>query len=297
VPRSSSVHAGLAGAGTAAGNHWPVPGVPTVRSDFYDLRWSSHDRRWVLHGGLDIAVDEREWSSGAPVRAIEGGDVWSIATFRGCSAIRVGRFGYGHVLPRPGLQVGESVAAGSVIGTSCGGEWHVHVTEWSTTDGCAPGRAECRINPLRPGGLLRLPDSRAPEIAAIRQGPEGELLARIDDPVGEGFFDGQLAALAVRHRPFRVWVGGQLVFQKLAMREDPERVFYRVGADTRRNIAADKCLVSGRSLPFSCDGTYWLRLGSTERCSSGCWITAEDVEGNRTRAWLTADLALVPPPA
>jgi murein DD-endopeptidase MepM/ murein hydrolase activator NlpD len=105
APRSSSVHAGVAGAG-AIGNHWPVPGVPTVRSDFYDLRWSSHDRRWGLHGGLDIAVDEREWSSGAPVRAIEGGDVWSIVTFRGCSAIRVGRFGYGHVLPRPGLEVG-----------------------------------------------------------------------------------------------------------------------------------------------------------------------------------------------
>ena len=71
--RDGARQAGAAREATVVADHWPVPGPPTVRSDFYDVRWSARDKRWVLHGGLDVAVDERRWTQGAPVEAIGGG--------------------------------------------------------------------------------------------------------------------------------------------------------------------------------------------------------------------------------
>jgi hypothetical protein len=270
----------------AATLSWPVPGTPTVRSDFYDLRFSRHEHRWVLHGGLDISVDERTWPEGAPVRALESGEVWDVYTFRGCSRVRVGRFGYGHVHPRPGLRNGTRLAAGDLIGRSCPREWHIHLTEWRTDGDCQPGMAECRINPLRPGGLLHLPDRSAPQVTEVRRSANNELVARIDDPVGEGFFSGIFEPLIVRHRPYRVWIDGELVFEKSLIRQDPSEVFDGVGTRTRRNVKAETCLKSGVTGKSACDGVYWLRLGSIDRCVQGCWLEAADVEGNRTRQWI-----------
>ena len=269
-------------------DHWPVPGPPTVRSDFYDLRWSARDKRWVLHGGLDVAVDERRWTKGAPVEAIGGGRVSKIATFRGCSAITVGRFGYGHVRPiRPGSKSATGWQLGPGFGTTCAGEWHVHVTEWMTKGDCEAGIPECRVNPPRPGGLLRLADSWAPEIVEVRRGGD-ELVARIDDSITQGFLDGSLTPLQVRHRPDRVWVGDRLVFVKRDMHDSPDDVYVGVGSDTKRNVKAGTCLAKGSTEAFACDGTYWLRLGPAGKCAAGCWITAMDTAGNSTRAWIAA---------
>lgn len=267
---------------------WPVPGPPTVRSDFYDLRFLSRENRWVLHGGLDIAVDERHWRRGAPVRAVAKGQVWSIATIRRCSVIRVGRFGYGHVTPRADLQVGSTVQAGERIGTSCPGDWHIHLTEWRTTGGCQVGLEECRINPLRPGGLLRLNETWAPEITEVDRTDDGELIARIEDRVADGFFDAELEPLIVRHLPYQVFVNETLVFEKLANRSAAEDVFHGVGTETRRNVKAEECLGPGITGMRACDGVYWLRLGNGESCRYGCWLRAVDAAGNATRQWVVA---------
>ena len=241
--RDGARQAGAAREATVVADHWPVPGPPTVRSDF-----SMFVGLPVTSAGFSMAAWTSPSTTPLDARRPRRGDrrrrVSKIATLRGCSAITVGRFGYGHVRPRAGLEVGDRVAAGARIGTTCAGEWHVHVTEWSSKGDCEAGIPECRVNPLRPGGLLRLADSWAPEIMEVRRDGE-ELVARIDDPITQGFLDGSLAPLQVRHRPDRVWVGDRLVFVKRDMHDSPDDVFVGVGSETKRNLKAAKCLANG----------------------------------------------------
>ena len=61
------------------------------------------------------------------VYAIEGGVVEQATPPGVCGNVRVGHFGYGHVDAR--VEVGERVRAGQLIGWTCQGWWHLHVTE------------------------------------------------------------------------------------------------------------------------------------------------------------------------
>ena len=77
---------------------------------------------------------------------------------RACGNVRVRHFGYGHVDAR--VEPGERVRPGQLIGWTCRGWWHLHLTEWfSTGDG---GRL--LLNPLRPAGKLKLFADIAPPV-------------------------------------------------------------------------------------------------------------------------------------
>ncbi len=96
----------------------------------------------IYHTGVDIAVRDDRPERGAPadrthrVYAIEGGIVEQATPPGVCGNVRVGHFGYGHVDAR--VATGERVNAGQLLGWTCHGWWHLHLSEWlGAGDGAA----------------------------------------------------------------------------------------------------------------------------------------------------------------
>ena len=124
-----------------------------VRGSFLDPR-PDPDLGAVYHTGVDIAVRDDRPEAGAPrdrthrVYAIESGVVEHATPPGVCGNVRVGHFGYGHVDAR--VAAGDRVRAGQLIGWTCRGWWHLHLTEWAV----AGGRRQL-VNPLRPAGKLK----------------------------------------------------------------------------------------------------------------------------------------------
>jgi murein DD-endopeptidase MepM/ murein hydrolase activator NlpD len=141
---------------------WPVRPLHKqhpVRSSFLDPRPAG------LHFGIDISVRDDRPEAGAPphrthrVYAVEGGAVYNLVdgaeTRCSLRKLWIGHFAYYHVDAIVGP--GQQVSPGQMIGWTCKGEWHVHLSELTSS--------HILVNPLHPGGKLRpYADSKAPVV-------------------------------------------------------------------------------------------------------------------------------------
>ena len=221
---------------------WPV--APRnkqhpVRGSFLDPRPGGADGGDGYHPGVDVSVRDDKPEAGAPpgrthrVYALEGGQVWKawLQPPPGKEGIvRVGHFGYGHILPV--VVEGQEIAAGDLIGWTTGGEWHVHLSEWVFPGGDREKMA--RVNPLdRDGKLAPYVDTAPPVIHDIAfytpaspawRRPQGiasfpqvgtrldparlsglvDVRARIEDPQSFRGWYAQLPLLETAHHPARV---------------------------------------------------------------------------------------------
>lgn len=149
---------------------WPVgprDQQHPVRASFLDPRTKGY------HNGVDISVRDDQPEPGAPagrthrVYALEGGTVWQVYKQPPPGVegmVRVGHFGYGHILPL--VKLGDVVKPGQLIGWTTAGEWHLHLSEWCFIDGDKNRRVA--VNPLAPGGKIApFTDTARPEIAEL----------------------------------------------------------------------------------------------------------------------------------
>ncbi|MGH3104410.1 MAG: M23 family metallopeptidase [Gaiellaceae bacterium] len=306
---------------------WPVTPLRRqhpIRGSFLDPRPDPR-RGAIYHEGVDVAVRDDRPERGAPrnrthrVYAIEGGVV-DEATAPGVRGhVRVGHFGYGHIdaVVRPG----QRVRPGQMIGWTCTGGWHVHLTEFLFTgDG-----GHLIVNPLRRGGKLApYVDTAPPQIHELRfhapatprwrrRGqisvaalpPAGRRLrkdrlsgvvdirVRVSDPQSFTGWFRHHPQLAAPHHPFRLG----LVVVSLRTRQPVLRrqVFWaeqllgmpagqHFAPGTEQNLPASGCQLFHRTI--RCDGVYWFRLiprpyWDTRRLPNGRYRLA-------VRAWDTA---------
>jgi hypothetical protein len=290
-----------------------------VRGSFLDPR-PDPELGAVYHTGVDIAVRDDRPERGAPagrthrVYAIEGGVVEQATPPGVCGNVRVGHFGYGHVDAR--VSPGDRVAAGELIGWTCQGWWHLHLTEWFF-----PGDGSRQLlNPLRPAGKLKpYADTAAPAIHEVRfytpaeprwgrrAGTAARLPSagrRLDRMRLSGSVDvrargrapqsfigwfKEVPALAAPHHPYRL---GLLLVERASGRVALRRtVFIALTAPsfaagqhyapgTMQNLPAKVCLAGHGG---QCDGVYWFRLfqrpyWNTTRLRNGRYLLA-------VRAW------------
>lgn len=278
---------------------WPVRPQSRqhpVRASFLDPR-PDPVLGAVYHTGVDIAVRDDRPEAGAPpgrthrVLAIEGGIVDEASAPGFCGHVRVGHFGYGHVDAR--VAVGDAVRAGDLLGWTCHGWWHVHLTEFHF-----PGDgSRVLLNPLRPGGKLKpFVDTAAPVIHEVRfhraaepawgrrvtnvaQLPHAglrldksrlsgvvDVRARVNDPQSFLGWFREVEALKAPHHPYRLGVivvaraSERVVLRRtvfIASGEPPLRAGQHYAPGTKQNLTAKGCL---RRQPMGCAGTYWFRL-------------------------------------
>ena len=158
---------------------WPVAPVHQqhpIRSAFLDPRPGTLRRggEAAYHTGIDITVRDDRPEPGAPtgrthrVYAIEGGQA-TVPPRRSRAAcvdrrVTIGHFSYWHVDPNRVITQGEPIRPGQMIGWTCRGLWHVHVSE--SLD--LPGGLGY-VNPLHAGMKLGpYVDRQPPRIHAIR---------------------------------------------------------------------------------------------------------------------------------
>ena len=208
----------------------------------------------------------------------------------------IGHFAYWHA--SPSLPEGTHVRAGQMIGWTCLGEWHVHLSEWALVNG-----QRTWVNPLHAGGKLRpYADDAAPVIRAVyAYGPpelwwwpqtSGELAgtdgaltqlfgdlhgaidlrAWVDDSQGDVGLYRDRAELAADISPYRIWVqvrrvsDGAIVWQRNAWQSDlllagRERLYAHFAARSRPPLSNDVC-----TLPGGCNGRFFYHLlGSDDR--------------------------------
>jgi hypothetical protein len=270
---------------------WPV--APLHRQ--HPIRGSFLDPRAGYHFGIDVNVRDDRPEPGAPpgrshrVYAVESGVVaWTRdgSRFR-CFGRRlgVGHFAYWHVDPT--VSRGRWVRAGQMIGWTCAGAWHVHLSEWTQLAG-----RRVWVNPLHRGGKLRpFSDTARPVVHDVRFHPPPldqraelaptqlhglvDIRARISDPQSfRGWMVERLSALVADHHPYRLmlrvtrlrdgktWIrsvfrADALLSSRLPSIGTPVPFTYHYGPGTSANLKAETCL---RRQPVDCRGTYWLRL-------------------------------------
>jgi hypothetical protein len=280
---------------------WPVAPVRSqhpIRGSFLDPRPDPR-RGAIYHEGVDVAVRDDRPERGAPpqrthrVYAIEGGVVTEATPPGQRGHVRIGHFGYGHIDAR--VRPGETVRPGQMIGWTCVGGWHVHVTEFIFV----AGGGRLIVNPLRRGGKLHPYVDRAPPViheirfytpATPRWGRRGQISVarlpqagirlhkdrlagpvdvrvRVSDPQSFIGWFRQLPHLAAPHHPFRLGlvvvslrtgraVVRRQVFWSEQLLEMPAGQHYAPG--TEQNLPASGCHLFHRRL--RCDGIYWFRL-------------------------------------
>jgi hypothetical protein len=158
---------------------WPIAPVHKqhpIRSSFLDPRPGTlrHGGEAAYHIGIDITVRDDRPESGAPagrahrVYAIEGGRA-TVPRRRPQGPcvdrrVTIGHFDYWHVDPSGVIADGKWVRPGQMIGWTCKGLWHVHLSEWKDLPG-GPGY----VNPLHAGMKLGpYVDREPPTIHALR---------------------------------------------------------------------------------------------------------------------------------
>jgi hypothetical protein len=249
----------------------PIDGQHPVRGGFLDPRWSPKMGKWIYHPGIDVAVRE-DMPTSAPrgfvrrVFAIARGKVVRTTVTGGhrCGRVRIGRVTYGHI-GRLQVSVGDFARAGRWIASSCRGAWHVHITEFD--------RFNTKVNPFRPGGILRpRTDTAAPEIRQVRV-VDGELHARIEDPQSfRGWFDA-FPRLYNDLPPYRVALDGTTIWIFAYVPAVPFDEVYAPG--TYRNKPASTCVAT----TGPCGGQHWYRLGAA--VAGAHLLEAWDAHGNR----------------
>jgi hypothetical protein len=140
---------------------WPV----RPRHKQHPVRGSFLDPRpGGFHFGIDISVRDDRPERGAPrgrthrVYAVEGGTVYNLIDGTSPCVLRrlwVGHFAYYHV--DAVVASGQHVSAGQMLGWTCRGQWHVHLSEVTA--------GNVLVNPLHRGGKLSpYHDTKAPVI-------------------------------------------------------------------------------------------------------------------------------------
>ena len=274
---------------------------------------SSAGHDMPFNAGIDIPVNDAHPDPAAPrgtshpVFAMESGTVWlNLHGHDGChgSRVRVGHFGYGHTVSR--LAIGTHVDAGDVVGWTCLGAWHVHLSEFLEQ------HESERLNPLRPAGRVGpVVDRAAPTISRLRfYTRTGARLSPADlhgtvDPVAKiqdpyRYRDWPTAPLA-DHMVYALQVtvrrAGSLVYSRELYRLDAspghlDRLFYRPLLQ-RTALVADCATHPTRD----CQPHYWLRLWregwNTNHLPPGGYtirVSASDEQRNTalrtTRVWI-----------
>jgi hypothetical protein len=293
----------------AAFEGWPVRPLHSqhpIRGSFLDPRGQDENGLAGYHFGIDVNVDDRHPEPGAPtglshrVYAVDGGAALVQFARQTCPTrrIEVGHFSYWHVSPV--VTTGARIKAGQMIGWTCLGQWHVHLSEWRMVGG-----RRVWLNPLRPGSKIApYVDTEPPIVSAMRfftpprtpwhptvslKGvdtatpltPTGlfgrvELRAEIED--GQSFwgFMTRHPAWEAPHHPYRVAVEiqshktGAAVMQRISFQSDeypsasystPYLVHYAPG--TVQNGSMDECVHNPPGQV--CAGTYWFRPFSRQR--------------------------------
>ena len=154
---------------------WPLTPVQEqhgIRGSFLDLRRPSEQGNY--HIGVDISVRDDQPEPDAPpnrthrVFAVEGGRarIPPRQAIVGCvnRIATVGHFQYWHTDTVGAIEDGDTVTPGQLIGWTCKGLWHVHLSEVQTVDG-----VDTWVNPLHPGGKLApYVDTASPVIRSVR---------------------------------------------------------------------------------------------------------------------------------
>lgn len=303
---------------------WPVRPLHRqhpVRGAFLDPRPGG------LHFGIDIGVRDDRPERGAPplrthrVYAVEGGTVYNVvdgSTQCNLRRLWVGHFAYYHV--DAVVASGQHVSAGQMIGWTCRGEWHVHLSELTS--------ANVLVNPLHPGGKLRpYADTKAPVIhtfaffrrapplwtsppggmwspvTGVRLSPDAlsgivDVRVRIGDPQS---FRGWLTALPHLYadlHPYRVVVAVVRVRDGITVlqREISNAYFpyylplnhhFAPGTrQNRRDAVCNRYVRREGTPPVPCAGRYWLHAFGTP--GSAYWDTQAFADGRyrvRVTAW------------
>jgi hypothetical protein len=269
-----------------------------IRGSFLDPRGRDENGLAGYHFGIDVNVDDRHPEPGAPpglshrVYAVDGGVAWVVHGVAGNSCpnrrLEVGHFSYWHV--SAAVANGMRIKPGQLIGWTCLGQWHVHVSEWRRV-----GSKRVWLNPLRHGGKIApYADTEPPIVSAMRfytppthpwdpdislKGGDTaapltpthlhglvDLRAEIED--GQSFwgFMARHPSWETPHHPYRVAVDirsqktGKVVLQRITFQSDeypstPYLVHYAPG--TVQNGSMDECVHNPPSQP--CAGTYWFR--------------------------------------
>jgi hypothetical protein len=281
---------------------WPLHAQHPIRGSFLDPRGIDENGLAGYHFGIDVNVNDLQPEPGAPtglshrVYAMEGGAARIVHGTRYACANRrleVGHFSYWHVAPT--VPPGAAVRAGTPIGWTCLGEWHVHVSEWQLVGG-----KRVWVNPLLPSGKFApYIDTEPPIVSGMRfvtpprtrwdpdtslrgldnaatlapQHLHGlvELRAQIEDAQSFWGFLARNPGYETPHHPYRVGVeirarSGKVVLQRISFQSDqlpvtPYLVHYAPG--TVQNGSMDECLHAPRG--GSCPGTDWFRPFSRYR--------------------------------
>lgn len=278
---------------------WPVKPFTTQPP----IRGTLLDPRSGFHFGVDINVNDAKPEEGAPagtthrVYAVEGGSVLSRKVGDSCSAsnLRVAHFAYWHISAT--VSKGAKVKAGSPIGWTCSGNWHIHLSEYQTVSG-----KSYAVNPLLSGHKLPFADTNPPLIHAIsfnapaattwsevyggkvwQAAPADDELdpaaisgfvdirARVEDapPTPSGWWL-DYPRLHAPHHPYELSLeirnaSAKVVYTNTVFRADrlldnaPWNVSWSThfAPGTRQSHPAQRCL-DQPSEP--CNGIYWLRL-------------------------------------
>jgi hypothetical protein len=284
---------------------WPVRPLHMqhpIRGSFLDPRGIDENGLAGYHFGIDVNVDDRHREAGAPpglshrVYAMESGAARVVHGTRYACANRrleVGQFSYWHVSPT--VPTGRAVRAGTPIGWTCLGQWHVHVSEWQFV-----GHKRVWVNPLRASGKFApYADTEPPIVSGMRfvtpprtrwdpdtslRGLDNaaplapnrlrgfvELRAQIEDSQSFWGFLAHNPGYETPHHPYRVGVeirarSGKVVLQRISFQSDqlpatPYLVHYAPG--TVQNGSMDECVHAPQG--GSCPGTYWFRPFSRYR--------------------------------
>ena len=300
---------------------WPVRPLHhqhPVRGSFLDPRPGG------FHFGIDISVRDDRPERGAPfhrthrVYAVEGGTVYNLIDEGARCNLRrlwVGHFAYYHV--DAVVASGQHVSAGQMIGWTCRGEWHVHLSELTS--------GNVLVNPLHPGGKLRpYADTKAPRIHNFRffrvapplwTDPGGymwspttgrtvspdslngvvDVRVRMSDPQSfRGWLTDRPELYADLH-PYRaVLTVRRLRDGATVLRRELFNAFFpyalplnnHFAPGTRATRSAAFCYHHRRRLPVPCGGRYWVHGFGTP--AGAYWNTGAVSDGRyriRVTAW------------
>lgn len=285
---------------------WPVQPLHSqhpIRGSFLDPRGLDENGLAGYHFGVDVNVDDTRRDPGAPpgfshqVYAMESGVAHVVLGVARHTCpnrrLEVGHFSYWHVSPT--VRSGQAVKAGTPIGWTCVGEWHVHVSEWQLSAG-----KRVWVNPLRAGGKFApYTDKEPPIVSGLRffspprepwvpdsslRGLDSaamlapshlhglvDLRAQIEDAQSFWGFLARNPGYETPHHPYRIGVqisarSGKVVLQRISFQSDqlpttPYLVHYAPGSV--QNGSMDECVRAPQG--GSCPGTYWFRPFSRTR--------------------------------
>ncbi len=252
---------------------WPTNQQHPIRGGFADPRWNGRAHEWQLHGGVDVAVDERTQAT-RKVYSLVTGRVKKVTVTPAhpCAAITIGRVELGHV-SAVRVHVGQRILRGQMIARTCPTLWHVHVSERDPE-----GR---QVNPLRKGGVLYpYEDTAAPVVERVEL-DSGGYQVRIEDPDSfRGWFD-EVPRLYEDHAPNLITIDGRVAVDLRRIGPGSGVAYdHTFGDRAFRDLTADACMRT----TGSCRGEHWFRLGPL--APGPHLLRVWDVAGNLTTVTL-----------